>query len=118
MLRAFFDWIRSFFFSKQLDIACIGLQNAGKSSLIAVLTDNHFTEEMIPTVYAPFGSLSSLDGVLTSIHACDSGFNLRKIQKGNVVRPSLPPCSRTPWEMQRVLTSLSNRCLADHQSLG
>ncbi|BGP58415.1 hypothetical protein JCM8202_004239 [Rhodotorula sphaerocarpa] len=62
MLRAFFDWIRSFFFSKQLDIACIGLQNAGKSSLIAVLTDNHFTEEMIPTV----------------------GFNLRKIQKGNV----------------------------------
>lgn len=89
MLRAFFDWIRSFFFSKQLDIACIGLQNAGKSSLIAVLTDNHFTEEMIPTVYAR-PSMSSLDGALTSNHACGSGFNLRKIQKGNVVRPSLP----------------------------
>jgi GTPase SAR1 family protein len=31
-------------------VACIGLQNAGKSSLVTVLTDNHFTEEMIPTV--------------------------------------------------------------------
>ncbi|TKA51275.1 hypothetical protein B0A53_05578 [Rhodotorula sp. CCFEE 5036] len=62
MLRAFLDWLRSLFFSRQLDVACIGLQNAGKSSLVTVLTDNHFTEEMIPTV----------------------GFNLRKIQKGNV----------------------------------
>lgn len=50
MLRAFLDWLRSLFFAKELDIACIGLQNAGKSSLVTVLTDNHFTEEMIPTV--------------------------------------------------------------------
>ncbi|KAG0660026.1 hypothetical protein C6P46_004831 [Rhodotorula mucilaginosa] len=35
---------------RSLDVACIGLQNAGKSSLVTVLTDNHFTEEMIPTV--------------------------------------------------------------------
>ncbi|GAA5877275.1 hypothetical protein JCM8547_002625 [Rhodosporidiobolus lusitaniae] len=62
MLRAFLDWIRSLFWSTQLDIACIGLQNAGKTSLVNVLTKNDFSESMIPTV----------------------GFNLRKVQKGNV----------------------------------
>ncbi|GAA5917963.1 hypothetical protein JCM6882_001066 [Rhodosporidiobolus microsporus] len=62
VFRAFFDWIRSLFWSTQLDIAVIGLQNAGKTSLVNVLTHNDFTENMIPTV----------------------GFNLRKIQKGNV----------------------------------
>ncbi|KWU45161.1 P-loop containing nucleoside triphosphate hydrolase protein [Rhodotorula sp. JG-1b] len=76
MLRAFLDWLRSLFFSKQLDVACIGLQNAGKSSLVTVLTDNHFTEEMIPTV----------------------GFNLRKIQKGNVVHLAGQPRFRSIWE--------------------
>ncbi|GAA5991615.1 hypothetical protein JCM11641_001489 [Rhodosporidiobolus odoratus] len=62
MFRAFLDWLRSLFWSSQLDIACIGLQNAGKTSLVNVLTRNEFSESMIPTV----------------------GFNLRKIQKGNV----------------------------------
>ncbi|GAA5833607.1 hypothetical protein JCM11251_003179 [Rhodosporidiobolus azoricus] len=62
MFRAFFDWIRSLFWSTQLDVAIIGLQAAGKTSLVNVLTHNEFTENMIPTV----------------------GFNLRKVQKGNV----------------------------------
>ncbi|BGP43773.1 hypothetical protein JCM10449v2_007830 [Rhodotorula kratochvilovae] len=62
MIRAFLDWLRSLFWSTTLDVACIGLQNAGKTSLVNVLTNNQFSESMIPTV----------------------GFNLRKIQKGNV----------------------------------
>ncbi|GAA6051605.1 hypothetical protein JCM3770_003493 [Rhodotorula araucariae] len=62
MLRALLDWLRSLFWSTTLDVACIGLQNAGKTSLVNVLTNNQFSESMIPTV----------------------GFNLRKIQKGNV----------------------------------
>ncbi|BGP52000.1 hypothetical protein JCM10450v2_007971 [Rhodotorula kratochvilovae] len=62
MFRAFLDWLRSLFWSTTLDVACIGLQNAGKTSLVNVLTNNQFSESMIPTV----------------------GFNLRKIQKGNV----------------------------------
>ncbi|GAA5997685.1 ADP-ribosylation factor-like protein [Rhodotorula paludigena] len=62
IFRAFFDWLRALFWSTQLDVACIGLQNAGKTSLVNVLTDNAFSESMIPTV----------------------GFNLRKVQKGNV----------------------------------
>ncbi|CDR49670.1 hypothetical protein NBRC10512_005339 [Rhodotorula toruloides] len=56
------NWLRSLFWSKSMDIACIGLQNAGKTSLVNILTNNQFSESMIPTV----------------------GFNLRKIQKGNV----------------------------------
>ncbi|GAA5839811.1 hypothetical protein JCM9279_005174 [Rhodotorula babjevae] len=62
MLRAWLNWLRSLFWSTTLDIACIGMQNAGKTSLVNVLTDNRFSESMIPTV----------------------GFNLRKIQKGSV----------------------------------
>lgn len=83
MLRAFLDWLRSLFFSRQLDVACIGLQNAGKSSLITVLTDNHFTEDVIPTVsvhQSDSGAPTGTDSLLCR------GFNLRKIQKGNVVR--------------------------------
>ena len=30
MFRAFLDWLRSLFWSTTLDVACIGLQNAGK----------------------------------------------------------------------------------------
>ncbi|BGO95889.1 hypothetical protein NBRC10512v2_007597 [Rhodotorula toruloides] len=61
------NWLRSLFWSKSMDIACIGLQNAGKTSLVNILTNNQFSESMIPTV----------------------GFNLRKIQKGNVVSRKL-----------------------------
>lgn len=88
MLRAFLDWLRSLFFSKQLDVACIGLQNAGKSSLVTVLTDNHFTEEMIPTVSVARPCRGRRGGRITDSIGADRGFNLRKIQKGNVVRGS------------------------------
>ncbi|KPV73015.1 uncharacterized protein RHOBADRAFT_55257 [Rhodotorula graminis WP1] len=50
MLRAWLNWLRSLFWSTTLDIACIGMQNAGKTSLVNVLTDNRFSESMIPTL--------------------------------------------------------------------
>ncbi|GAA5997386.1 hypothetical protein JCM5350_001667 [Sporobolomyces pararoseus] len=62
MFTAFFNWLRSLFWSTTMDVALIGLQNAGKTSLVNVLAKGEFTKEMIPTV----------------------GFNLRKVQKGNV----------------------------------
>ncbi|GAA5945055.1 hypothetical protein JCM10213_001543 [Rhodosporidiobolus nylandii] len=62
MFTALLNWLRALFWTTTLDVACIGLQNAGKTSLVNVLTNNDFSESMIPTV----------------------GFNLRKIQKGNV----------------------------------
>jgi GTPase SAR1 family protein len=40
----------SLFFHKEMELSLIGLQNAGKSSLVNVLTTGSFHEDMIPTV--------------------------------------------------------------------
>ncbi|KAF6260021.1 P-loop containing nucleoside triphosphate hydrolase protein [Scenedesmus sp. NREL 46B-D3] len=56
------DWLRSLFFKREMELSLIGLQNAGKSSLVNVLTTGSFHEDMIPTV----------------------GFNMRKVTKGGV----------------------------------
>uniref|UniRef100_A0A7S0WRW9 Uncharacterized protein n=1 Tax=Chlamydomonas leiostraca TaxID=1034604 RepID=A0A7S0WRW9_9CHLO len=56
------DWLRSLFFKKEMELSLIGLQNAGKSSLVQVLCTGEFTEDMIPTV----------------------GFNMKKVTKGRV----------------------------------
>lgn len=36
------DWIKSRFFSKELEIAIVGLQNAGKTTLVKAITDGSF----------------------------------------------------------------------------
>lgn len=56
------DWLRSLFFSKEMELSLVGLQNAGKTSLVTALTTGDFQEEMIPTV----------------------GFNMRKVTKQGV----------------------------------
>ena len=58
----FVDWIRSLFFSKELELTILGLQNAGKTTLVNVLANNKFDEDSIPTI----------------------GFNFRKLKKGKV----------------------------------
>lgn len=40
----------SLFFKREMELSLIGLQNAGKSSLVNVLTTGQFQEDMIPTV--------------------------------------------------------------------
>lgn len=59
---SFLDWLRSLFFSEEMEITLVGLQNSGKTTLVNVLATGQFTEDMIPTV----------------------GFNMRKITKGRV----------------------------------
>ncbi|BGP20448.1 hypothetical protein JCM10213v2_008596 [Rhodosporidiobolus nylandii] len=49
MFTALLNWLRALFWTTTLDVACIGLQNAGKTSLVNVLTNNDFSESMIPT---------------------------------------------------------------------
>lgn len=44
--------LRSLFFHKEMELSLIGLQNAGKTSLVNVLTTGQFHEDMIPTVGA------------------------------------------------------------------
>lgn len=56
------DWLRSLFFKKEMELSLIGLQNAGKTSLVNTIATNAFHEDMIPTV----------------------GFNMRKVTKGAV----------------------------------
>ena len=60
IFSAFLDWLRSLFFSKQLEIALVGLQNSGKTSLVNVLAAGEFSESMIPTVSVatPYCSLA------------------------------------------------------------
>jgi ADP-ribosylation factor-like protein 8 len=60
--QSFLDWLRSLFFTKEIEISLIGLQNAGKSSLVNALTTGAFQEDVMPTV----------------------GFNMRKVTKGGV----------------------------------
>jgi ADP-ribosylation factor-like protein 8 len=58
----FLDWISEFFWSKELDFSIIGLQNAGKTTLVGALANGKFDEDTIPTI----------------------GYNYREIKKGKV----------------------------------
>ncbi|XP_073125119.1 ADP-ribosylation factor-like protein 8a [Henckelia pumila] len=60
--EAFLNWLRSLFFKQEMELSLIGLQNAGKTSLVNVVATGGYSEDMIPTV----------------------GFNMRKVTKGNV----------------------------------
>ena len=58
----FMDWIKAKFFNKELEIAIVGLQNAGKTTLVKAITDGTFEEDTIPTI----------------------GFNRHEIKKGTL----------------------------------
>ncbi|POW06206.1 hypothetical protein PSTT_09100 [Puccinia striiformis] len=62
ILKAVLGWIKSLFFSTELEITIIGLQNSGKTSLVNVIMSGQFSDTMVPTV----------------------GFNMRKYTKGSV----------------------------------
>lgn len=36
------DWVKNKFFNKELEIAIVGLQNAGKTTLVKAITDGTF----------------------------------------------------------------------------
>lgn len=56
------NWLRSLFFKQEMELSLVGLQNAGKTSLVNAIATGGYTEDMIPTV----------------------GFNMKKVTKGNV----------------------------------
>ncbi|KNA15642.1 hypothetical protein SOVF_096360 [Spinacia oleracea] len=56
------NWLRSLFFKQEMELSLVGLQNAGKTSLVNTIATGGYSEDMIPTV----------------------GFNMRKVTKGNV----------------------------------
>ncbi|KAH9675458.1 ADP-ribosylation factor-like protein 8c [Citrus sinensis] len=61
-LDSILNWLRSLFFKQEMELSLIGLQNAGKTSLVNAIATGGYSEDMIPTV----------------------GFNMRKVTKGNV----------------------------------
>ena len=61
-IKNFFNYIRSMFFNKELELTILGIQNAGKTTLVNVLTNNKYDEDSIPTI----------------------GFNFRTLKKGKV----------------------------------
>jgi len=60
--RSIYDWLLRMFWATEMDVTMIGLQNAGKSSLLRVLAGGEFTVDSIPTI----------------------GFNTKRVQKGHV----------------------------------
>ncbi|KAK4545105.1 hypothetical protein LTR36_003656 [Oleoguttula mirabilis] len=62
IFKRIYDWLLSLFWATEMDITMIGLQNAGKTSLLRVLAGGEFTIDSIPTV----------------------GFNMKRVQKGHV----------------------------------
>lgn len=62
MIWAFWEWLQSLFYTKELDICLVGLPNAGKTTLAGVLTNGEYIEGVSPTV----------------------GYNLRQLRKGYV----------------------------------
>jgi ADP-ribosylation factor-like protein 8 len=78
--QSFMDWLRRLFFKEEMEITLVGLQNSGKTTLVNVLANGQFQEDMIPTV----------------------GFNMRKIVKGSVTMKIWDlggqPRFRTMWE--------------------
>jgi len=78
--RRIYDWLLRLFWATELDVTMIGLQNAGKTSLLRVLSGGEFTIDSIPTV----------------------GFNMKKVQKGHVTLKCWDlggqPRFRSMWE--------------------
>ncbi|PIG81731.1 ADP-ribosylation factor-like protein 8B [Aspergillus arachidicola] len=62
IFRTIYDWLLRMFWATEMDVTMIGLQNAGKSSLLRVLAGGEFTVDSIPTI----------------------GFNTKRVQKGHV----------------------------------
>ncbi|CDW97609.1 hypothetical protein [Sporisorium scitamineum] len=61
LFSSLFFYLRSLLLSKHLEICVVGLQAAGKTSLVNLLSSGQFADEMVPTV----------------------GFNMRKVRSGN-----------------------------------
>ncbi len=50
MWARFVDWINSLFWNKELEISIVGLQNAGKTTLVNTMATGKFDEDTIPTI--------------------------------------------------------------------
>ncbi|KAG2393853.1 hypothetical protein C9374_003617 [Naegleria lovaniensis] len=61
-LKSILDWFKSLFWKQELELTLVGLQNAGKTTLVNTISFGQMNEDTIPTI----------------------GFNMRKVSKGGV----------------------------------
>ncbi|UKZ81382.1 hypothetical protein TrVFT333_009154 [Trichoderma virens FT-333] len=80
LFRKVYDWLLRTFWAMEMEVTMVGLQNAGKTSLLRVLAGGEFTLDSIPTV----------------------GFNMKRVQRGHVTLKCWDiggqPRFRTMWE--------------------
>jgi len=80
LFRKVYDWLMRTFWALEMEVTMVGLQNAGKTSLLRVLAGGEFTLDSIPTV----------------------GFNMKRVQRGHVTLKCWDiggqPRFRTMWE--------------------
>ena len=50
MFKKLLDWVRNMFWNKELEMSIVGLQNAGKSTLVNTFATGKFDEDTIPTI--------------------------------------------------------------------
>lgn len=60
--QSILEWLQNLFFQQEMELTILGLQNAGKTTLVNLISTGDFTDDRIPTV----------------------GFNMRRVQKGGV----------------------------------
>ncbi len=61
IIKKIFDWVLGLFWKKRLDLSVVGLQNAGKTTLVNTMS-GEYDQDTISTI----------------------GFNMRQLKKGNV----------------------------------
>ncbi|EPE04716.1 adp-ribosylation factor family protein [Ophiostoma piceae UAMH 11346] len=62
IIRKMYEWYLRTFWATEMDVTMLGLQNAGKTCLLNVLSGGEFTYDTIPTI----------------------GFNMKRVQRNNV----------------------------------
>lgn len=60
--QSILEWLQTLFFQQEMELTILGLQYAGKTTLVNLISSGDFTEDRIPTM----------------------GFNMRRVQKGGV----------------------------------
>lgn len=77
---SFVDWLRSLFWSQEMELTLVGLQNSGKSTLVNVIT----VRALLMTGRIAHGCAWPQGGGFDEEIVPTIGFSMKKVTKGNV----------------------------------
>ncbi|EXV03277.1 Ras GTPase family protein [Metarhizium robertsii] len=91
IFKKVYDWLLRTFWAMEMEVTLVGLQNAGKTSLLRVLAGGEFTLERNMT-----------DRIILLSSIPTVGFNMKRVQQGHVTLKCWDiggqPRFRTMWE--------------------